>query len=125
MPHETTAWQCNFCHRCFSRKVDACNHEYTCKYNPTRRMCFTCKHFDKKGEFIRTLSPEAVEIRKEFWGDESTTERYVAMKCNHFDVPMSEQPYFMECDFSGYEGREDKPTPGTCFYWEPRESEVE
>ena len=124
MPHEITAWKCDFCHRCFVRKVDVINHEYACKYNPTRRMCFTCKHFDLKGEFIRTLSEKELEIQKEFWGDESTTRKFVAMKCNHFDMPISEKPYFIECDFSGYDW-ENIPTPGTCFWWEPKETEVE
>ena len=127
MPHETTAWRCDFCHRCFSRKVDATNHEYACKHNPARRMCFTCKHFVPKGKLIRTLSEEEIEIQKIFYGDESTTREYVAMKCNHFGVPMTEKPYFIKCDYVSYgvTDCEAEPIPGSCLYWEPKEPEVE
>ena len=112
MPHETTAWKCNFCHRCFSRRVGACNHEYACKYNPARRMCFTCKHYDPNGEWTEECSDD--------FFDETIVRTHHAQICNHFEVPLSAQPWFEDCELSDIAAR---PIPGTCHHWEPKEPE--
>lgn len=121
MPHETTAWQCNFCHRCFIRKVDACNHEYTCKFNPERRMCFTCKHYEPKKEITQTYPPDELALHEEMGLPLTftTTVQY----CAHFKMPLYEKPYFQECEYYEWYNNGDpiKPMPGSCIYWEPKE----
>lgn len=125
MPHETTAWKCNFCHRCFSRKVDACNHEYTCKFNPARRMCFTCKHYDPKKEITQKITEDISDELAwlGFFPAEGENKEYTTtvQYCQHFKMPLHEKPYFEECEFYDDTWSEERPMPGTCFYWEPKE----
>jgi hypothetical protein len=49
------------------------------------------------------------------------------MVCKHFNKPISEKPYFDDCDHynvpQSYEEDMDRPIPGTCMWWEEREED--
>ena len=50
MPKHVSAYQCNFCAMTSLRKDSVARHEQkTCKNNPRRRTCHTCKHSDRQG----------------------------------------------------------------------------
>lgn len=99
MPHTISAYQCDFCNRTFYRRVDALNHERSCKFNPTRRSCYTCKHYQ---------------------------EQEYAKICTKWNQPIHEKPYFLECEYETiFEFQGDiksAPIPGTCLHWESREN---
>lgn len=99
MPHTTIAYQCDYCRRTFYRNVDALNHERSCKFNPARRSCYTCKHYQ---------------------------EQEYAKICTKWDQPIHEKPYFLECEYEttfAFEGDYiSSPIPGTCLHWESREN---
>lgn len=46
MPRELKAWGCSFrCgHRVSTKRASIERHEKTCKLNPARRACATCRH---------------------------------------------------------------------------------
>lgn len=47
MAHKVTMYQCDFCRRKFASKSYAeKEHEPVCLYNPKRKGCVTCKHFN-------------------------------------------------------------------------------
>lgn len=44
------------------------------------------------------------------------------MICTHFNLPISERPYFVECEIEDDPFTETEfPVPGTCFYYEQKE----
>ena len=124
MPHEITAWQCNFCRRVSRTKAGAERHECACKHNPTRRACHTCKHLDPKAEIEVGCSDEEEMFFKELIGEAQVTRTYQTMFCKHFGKPISEKPYFEECEHYDWP-HEETPMPGTCFHWEPKEPEAD
>ncbi len=110
--HKKEAFQCDFCYRCFARPVDAANHEVACKYNPARRSCYTCKHMDKNSVISTTfLFSEGVGEHIDITG----------MVCTHFNLPVGDKPYFIECETKeGFYG-EIINIPGTCLCYEQKE----
>lgn len=111
MPHEIKAFQCDYCHRAFARKVDAVNHEYACRFNPKLRYCCTCKYQTKKIEEF-TFTDNSPFARK-------TLFTQARSHCSHFDIDIHEKPYYMDCD----ETEDGEPIPGTCTWWEPKEEQ--
>lgn len=126
MAHQVNAWQCDFCHRCFSRKVNAMAHESSCKLNPARRSCYTCKHMDPHGIVGHIdcedpmfgdltpawATPESLELRGKF--------------CDHFKTPLADKPYFIDCEMTNYEYDDQaQPIPGTCCWWEAKDVKQE
>ena len=105
------AFKCDYCHRCFGRPVDATNHERACQGNPVRRACKTCKwsgyHTITDADGINGLTWE----HQELW-------------CNHPDIdrPMSDKPYFEDCDFEN-RYNELVPIPGTCEHYEQKSAD--
>lgn len=102
MPKEIKGYKCDYCHRCFGRKVNAIQHEQSCKNSPTSRHCRTCVH----GVWAVIGGHEYEE-----WG----------AFCDYHNKPIHEKPYFFDCDFrDDYFGRTDldQPIPGTCYYYE-------
>lgn len=121
MPHETTAFECNFCRRVSRTKAGAERHECACKYNPARRACHTCNHFDPKAEIEVKITDEEMSLKLGMdFVDVLDTSTYHTMFCKHFGKPISEKPYFEECEYYAFP-YEETPIPGTCFYWEPKE----
>lgn len=105
MATEVKAFKCDWCHRCFTRRNNAETHEVACKNNPERRQCITCVH----------------GIVDELAFEKFTTN--TAPYCDVHNEPVYKKPYFIECDSSGGfdtgEGFwDEKPMPGTCFYYE-------
>lgn len=105
------AYKCDFCHRCFGRKVDAHNHEVRCNGNPCRRHCKTCVHG------ILAICGYAEQPEFIFGEQREPTTPFYGPWCDHFDEGMDEKPYFNECDeTSAYD--EIRPSPGTCQHYE-------
>lgn len=97
---QVTAYKCDFCHRVFSRPVNAKQHEDCCKLNPIRCNCRTC---------INLIDMD-VE-REGYTGKE--------LCCKLTKTPLYDKPYFIECDeddFCGYCA--PAPMPGTCWNYE-------
>ena len=114
MPHTISAYQCDYCHRAFERKVDAVNHECACKYNPARRTCYTCKHYQER-EYTR-IEPGY------FIGEEDhevTAKGYI---CTKWNMPIHDKPYYKECETTDDTYTEPTPVPGTCWHYEPKEN---
>lgn len=121
MPHETIAFECNFCRRVSRTKAGAERHECACKYNPARRACHTCEHCDLKAEIkIKVTKEEKEEFYELYDIDADDYATFRGMYCKHFGKPISKKPYFEECEHYDWPD-EETPMPGTCFYWEPKE----
>lgn len=102
---EVKAYQCGFCRKCFLRTVDAINHERACAMNPQRRACKACMHFGYKTDKL-----DGYDINSAY--------------CLKLDIPMSDQPYYAECDVAYHPNGEEYPIPGTCEHYEYKRKEV-
>lgn len=126
MPYEITAFQCNYCRKVSRTKAGILNHEASCKWNPARRSCHTCKHCNLNAEISSEMPPDEIAFF-EALGATQTHYTYKTMLCKHFNKPVSEKPYFDDCDHynvpESYEEDMDRPMPGTCMWWEEREKE--
>lgn len=114
MPEQITkAWKCKFCSRCFVNKGVAINHETACKRNPERQHCATCVHgIMLKNE--RKLK-EPLTVESYIPGYEECAVTYCGPWCAFHEQPMSEKPYFIECETDDNPYYEERPIPGTCF----------
>lgn len=111
------AYQCDYCTRCFARKVNAIQHESACNANPERKNCKTCVH----GCYglIETEKPmssnyDCVLCRA------IPDYTYFGPFCDYHNIAIFEKPYNIECDCSAYlygDG-EETPDPGTCWNYE-------
>lgn len=101
------AYQCGWCHRCFLRPCDAARHEAACSNNPARRACKTC---------VQSGARTTAETEEE--NIQSTT--YRGLWCNHpdIDLPLRDQPYFTDCDWTSGQCMPSRPIPGTCDHYE-------
>lgn len=110
MPSEVSAFKCDHCHRCFGRINNARIHEDACKNNPERRQCITCIHGT-----IDTIHAESNHT-----GFDSLSYTYhSAPYCAHHGKPITEKPYFIECDSDDGGGwYEERPLPSTCHHYE-------
>jgi hypothetical protein len=106
MPKKVEAWKCDWCHRCFGRLCDANRHEKACNINPLRRNCKTCVHG------ILAI----VGWDSDYQGD-PVIERYGAY-CGYHNKPMSEKPYYIDCEEGQDEYYGDSKMPGTCDHYE-------
>ena len=97
---QVQAYKCDFCPRCFARKVNAIQHEERCKNNPIMRSCKTCKH----GVLRAVRHIEELEILDAY--------------CKKQNMPISDKPYFDECDISCGPYGEEIPIPFTCENYE-------
>lgn len=111
MPHEIKAFQCDYCHRAFARKVDAVNHEYACRFNPKLRYCCTCKYQTKKREEMTYIDIDNSPFERK------TTYVQTCSYCSHFEMDIHDKPYYENCD----EDEQGEPIPGTCTWWGPKE----
>ena len=118
MPHEAKGFQCDFCTRMFGSLVDAAKHETVCKFNPSRRRCYTCKH----GELMTD---------KEFFeysGDvgEHTLACYFSeyYGCKHFGQPIVRDLKDIDFYSDGDRINPALPRPGTCAFWEWKDADA-
>ena len=106
---EVRAFKCDFCHRCFMRQCDAKRHEDACNGNPKRRACKTCKHCRENSIVDGEDIYGNVLEHKAFW-------------CFYHDKPISDKPYYIDCDVDYYYGQE-RLIPGTCEHYDQRQEE--
>lgn len=118
MPREAKGFQCEFCARMFGSLVDAAKHETVCKFNPSRRRCYTCKH----GELMTD---------KEFFeysGDvgEHTHVCYLReyYGCKHFGKPIVRDLKDIDFYSDGDRINPALPRPGTCAFWEWKDADA-
>ena len=121
MPFETKAYQCNFCRKVSRTRAGAERHENACKWNPARRSCHTCKHCEMKANIPVAVSDEEKAFYEEVGAVVEDYATIRGMYCKHFNKPVSEKPYFEECDIYDDTYTDERPMPGTCWHYEPRE----
>ena len=92
MPSEVKAYKCDWCARCFGRLLNANQHQAACNNNPKRKNCKTCVH----GVMDYSQGPF----------------------CDYHKMQIIEKPFFVECDQYQDGWSEDRPEPGTCWYYE-------
>jgi len=103
---EVKAYKCSWCNRCFLRPCNAAQHEARCLDNPATRACKTCRH-----SVLRTI----------LIGDYELT----TYCCDVHDMPLSDNPYYAECDHTYSYGAPSQPIPFTCEHYKYRnEQEV-
>ena len=102
---EVTAYKCDYCSRCFTRKVNAMLHERTCKNSPERRMCITCKNCKIK---VDVTQPIESFFGKMCYNSTPT--------CLINGIPIYKHPYFEECETTDYP--RENPIPRTCWNYE-------
>lgn len=102
-----TAYKCSYCHRCFGRKVNAIQHENSCKNNPKSRNCCTCVHG------ITSI----VSWVRGIFEDHETTPVYGAY-CDEFDMPIFDKPYLEDCDRTNNYYEPPTHIPFTCTRYE-------
>lgn len=105
---EVSAYKCDFCHKCFGRKVNAIQHENKCKNNPKSRNCRTCTHGVSA---IVCHSKDYTFLEEEY----ETTPVYGPW-CDEFEMPIHEKPYLEECEFG--DDYQETPIPFTCMRYE-------
>lgn len=108
MPTKVEAYKCSFCGRLLKTEYWAKVHEATCRNNPEKRHCITCKH----GVFECILP--------DLYGN--GTVKY-GPYCAYFDKPISEEPYFLDCDImggvdTGFGPLPENPMPYSCMHYE-------
>ena len=112
MPREARGFQCEFCPRMFGSLVDAVKHETVCKFNPSMRRCYTCKH----GEFMFE------EVHDEFTSEngDHTLACYFSeyYGCKHFGQPIVRDLKDIDFYSDGDRINPALPRPGTCAFWE-------
>jgi hypothetical protein len=129
------AWQCDFCNKTSVSKGGLTNHERACKNNPARRNCITCVH-GISIDPVEIAKPLTVESYMPGWTDAPYI--YAGPWCDHHNMPISEKPYFVECDVddvgsynddviaglraagidvTGHSTERERPVPGTCFHY--------
>lgn len=120
------AWQCGYCHKCYSRPQSTAIHERACRNNPARRNCKTCV-----SSYLRRVSTETIDgsqgvpwVRDMAWP--TITIHNDVPWCKVHNKAIHEKPYFIECDeyqrhsadvAYHYDYDPDEvyqPIPGTC-----------
>lgn len=105
MTKQVIAHKCDFCSKVYGRKVNAKQHEKTCKNNPERHNCITCVY---GGLTVM----DVVDI------GEGHTMDVTAPACHYHGKLMSDKPYQIDCKefFDDYGIL--RSTPGTCEHYE-------
>lgn len=121
MPTEITAYKCAYCNRVSRTRSGIINHEWACKYNPGRRNCHTCKFCETDTIIIPPGEPgNEPDERERLFGITPKPRTYHGLICKYFNSPVGYKPYYRECETDWNE----RPMPGTCWYYEPKEGEV-
>lgn len=91
MPIKVEAFKCSYCNKLCHFYWTALRHEASCRNNPAARHCITCVHGISA---CCGTDPD--------WSDPfgPGTERN-GPYCGHHNMPISKEPYFIDCDFSG------------------------
>lgn len=91
MPSKVEAFKCDYCGKLLKLPHTAAVHEASCKNNPAKRHCITCIH---------GISACCATVPDWTDPDGPGTEVY-GPYCGYHDKPISEKPYFIECDNGG------------------------
>ena len=115
MPSKVEAFKCDYCGKLLKLPHTAAVHEASCKNNPAKRHCITCIH---------GISACCATVPDWTDPDGPGTEVY-GPYCGYHDKPISEKPYFIECDNGGgFDTRlgwhPEFPLPYTCFHYESK-----
>lgn len=115
MATKVEAFKCDFCGRLLKLPRTAALHEASCKNNPVARNCITCIH----GIFACcAITPD--------WTDPyGPGTEHSGPYCGYHDKPISEKPYFIDCDTdggfdTGFGWYPESPIPYTCFHYESK-----
>lgn len=112
MPHEEKGFQCDFCTRLFGSLADAASHEDVCKFNPSKRTCYTCKHSElmTDKEFFEYTGDVGEHTHvcylREYYG------------CKHYKMPITDDMDIIPCDTDNDGINPALPKSGTCAWWE-------
>lgn len=114
MPTKVDAFKCDFCGRLLKTPHTAAWHEAACNKNPARRHCSTCVY----GIFVNE-KPLEQPLTVESYFTQSAPELYSGPYCAYHEKPMSEKPYFIECETNGgldtgFGWIPETPVPFTC-----------
>lgn len=105
MSTQVKAWKCDYCGKAAINRGAISQHEDACANNPRRRHCRTCRH----GGFKQVGT--GIDEHRELW-------------CFEMDKPMSEKPYFEDCDHYGSPwGDTEQPIPFTCACYERKDND--
>ena len=118
MPHEAKGFQCDFCARMFGSLVDAAKHETVCKFNPSRRRCYTCKN--------------AELVLNEVWYGQEGNGGYnklgctmcQSFECKHFGKLILRDVRDIDFYSSGDDINTMLPKPGTCAFWKWKDADA-
>lgn len=115
MPVKVEAYQCEYCGKLCKRQHSAKAHEASCRCNPAARHCITCIH----GILATTrFKPD--------WSDPfGPGNEECGPYCGYHDKPISEKPYFIDCDngggfCTGLGYHPEFPQPYTCLHYESK-----
>ena len=113
MPTKVEAYRCDYCGRLLKTPHTAATHEAACNYNPAKRHCITCKHGIKA----------VCEIVPGIDGIPGSNVDVYGPYCGYHKKPISEKPYFIECDSkggfdTGVGWYPEAPVPFSCFCYE-------
>lgn len=119
---EVKAWKCNWCNRTSLNPANGRAHETSCKNNPARRHCITCTH----GVTVRDMDvAKPLTVQSYMPGADNEPYVYDGPWCDLHKAPMSEKPYFFDCEedeydvFNGsYYEHVVRQCPGTCQGYE-------
>jgi hypothetical protein len=115
LPSKVEAFKCDYCGKLLKLPHTAAVHEASCKNNPAKRHCITCIH---------GISACCATVPDWTDPDGPGTEVY-GPYCGYHDKPISEKPYFIECDNgggfdTGLGWYPEFPLPYTCFHYESK-----
>lgn len=111
MPHEAKGFQCDFCTRMFGSLADAASHEDVCKFNPSRRTCYTCKNSEMMSH----------EVWREFTDDSGVHINGIYVHsyygCKHYKMPITDDMDIILFDTDNDGINPALPKSGTCAFW--------
>lgn len=118
MPSKVEAFKCDFCGKLLKLPHTAAVHEAACSHNPAKRHCITCIHG------ISAVC-ETVPGWSDPCGPGTDVCEVYGPFCGYHDKPISEKPYFIDCDHgggfdTGLGWHPDFPMAYTCFHYESK-----
>lgn len=115
MATKVEAFKCDYCGRLLKTPHTATWHEAACNKNPARRHCSTCIHgilacTEYKADWTDPYSP-GMEEKGPY--------------CGYHDKPMTDKPYFIDCDVgggidTGLGWLPEKPIPFSCWHYQSK-----
>lgn len=115
MPSKVEAFKCDYCGKLLKRPHTAKAHEASCYRNPATRHCITCIH----GVYA------CIGIAADWTNPYGPGTEVYGAYCGHHKKPISEKPYFIDCDMcggidTGFGVIPEEPVPYTCFLYKSK-----